>query len=73
MLRAKEKKTDILFAKTHFRQQYTQNVDSKIKSVENLFKQFVLTSQGYDDCMLMFTFRIGVVFQLRGETELIFY
>lgn len=73
MLRAKGKKTDILFAKTHFRQQYTQNVDSKIKSVENLFKQFVLTSQGHDDCMLMFTFRIGVVFQLRGETELIFY
>ena len=45
------------------------NVDSKIRSTENPLKPFLPTSQDYDNRMLLFAFRIGVVFQLRGGTE----
>ena len=48
---------------------FDANADSKIRSASTPFRPFLQTRQGYDDCMLLFAFRIGVVFQLRGGVE----
>ena len=52
-----------------FHPTFDENSDCKFRSTERPFKRFLPTSQGCGNRMLLFAFRIGVVFQLRGGTE----
>ena len=65
----KGKKFRYSFSENPLQATFDTNEDSKIRSAKNPFKPFLPTSQGYDNCMLLFIFRIGVVFQLRSGSE----